>query len=145
MDIIKVMEREDGEENKDSLGTVYYAVSLFVLTLVSFGPLNNPFVGLCGIAVMGYGDGLAAVIGQAVKSPEFKIGKNKKTLAGSLTMFFVTFMIVAGFLSYNVSTHVIIKSILVAVLMTIIEAVSIKGTDNLTVPLLTALFAGLLI
>lgn len=145
MDIIKVMERNEGEENKDSLGTVYYAVTLFILAIITFGPLNNPLVGLCGIAVMGYGDGLAAVIGQAIKSPEYRIGKNKKTLAGSLAMFVVTLMIIAGFLTYNQAEFVAIKSILVAVLMTIIEAISIKGTDNLTVPLLTSLFAGLLI
>lgn len=145
MNIIKVMERNDGEANKDSLGTVYYAISLFILTLVTFGPVNNPLIGLCGIAVMGYGDGLAAVIGQSVKSPEIKIGKNKKTVAGSLAMLCVTFMIIAGFLSYNATTHVIIKSLLLSVILTIVEAVSIKGTDNLTVPLLTSLFAGLLI
>lgn len=145
MDIIKVMERNEGEENKDSLGTVYYAVTLFILAIITFGPIDNPLIGLCGIAVMGYGDGLAAVIGQSVKSPEYKVGKNKKTLAGSLAMFCVTLMIMAGFLTYNNAEFVAIKSILVAVLMTIIEAVSIKGTDNLTVPLLTSLFAALLI
>lgn len=145
MNIIKVMERNDGEENKDSLGTVYYAVTLFILAIITFGPIDNPLIGLCGIAVMGYGDGLAAVMGQAIKSPEYRIGKNKKTLAGSFAMFLVTLMIIAGFLTYNNASYVAIKSILVAVLMTIIEAISIKGTDNLTVPLLTALFAGLLI
>ncbi len=145
MDIIKVMERNEGEENKDSLGTVYYAISLFILILVTFGPLNNPLVGLCGIAVMGYGDGLAAVIGQSIKSPEYVIGKNKKTIAGSLAMFCVTLMIIAGFLIYNQSSYIAIKSILVATLMTVIEAVSIKGTDNLSVPLLTSLCAFLLI
>lgn len=145
MDIIKVMERDEGEENKDSLGTVYYAVSLFILAIITFGPLKNPLVGLCGIAVMGYGDGLAAVIGQSIKSPEYIIGKNKKTIAGSLTMFCVTLMIIAGFLTYNQADYVAIKSILVAVLMTIVEAVSIKGTDNLSVPLLTSLLAFLMI
>ncbi len=145
MDIIKVMERDNGEENKESLGTVYYAISLFVLAIITFGPLKNPLVGLCGVAVMGYGDGLAAVIGQSVKSPEYKIGKNKKTLAGSLAMFCVTLMIMAGFFTYNASSYVAIKSILVAVLMTIVEAISIKGTDNITVPLITSLLAMLMI
>ena len=36
--IISVMERDEGEENKESMGTVYYAVSLFILTLITFGP-----------------------------------------------------------------------------------------------------------
>ena len=76
--IIKVMEREVGEENKDSFGTVYYAISLLILALITFGPVQNPLIGLCGAIVMGYGDGLAAVIGQRFKSKEFKIGNSKK-------------------------------------------------------------------
>ena len=40
--IIKVMERDDSDDNKESLGTVYYALSLLILALITFGPLNNP-------------------------------------------------------------------------------------------------------
>lgn len=145
MNIIKVMERNDGEENKESLGTVYYAVSLLVLSLITFGPVQNPLIGLCGIAVMGYGDGLAAVIGQSVKSPEYRVKDSKKTVAGSCTMFLVTLLIIAGFLQYSMSDYVAIKSILIAILITIVEAVSIKGTDNITVPLLTSLITFLMV
>lgn len=145
MNIIKVMERDEGEENKESLGTVYYAISLFIMALVTFGILKNPLIGLCGIAVMGYGDGLAAVIGQAVNSPKYKIKDNTKSLAGSVAMFVITLIVMAGFFTYNMSSYIAIKSILVAILMTIIEAVSIKGTDNITVPLLTSLLAFLMI
>ena len=142
---IKVMEREAGDQNKESLGTVYYAISLFVLALITFGPLDNPAIGLCGILVMGYGDGLAAVIGQAVNSRKFKIRGNTKSLAGCIAMFCVTLIIIASFLTYNNANYVAIKSILIAVLMTIVEAVSIKGTDNITVPLITSLLAVLMI
>ena len=137
--IISVMEREEGEENKESLGTVFYAISLCILTFLTFGPLNNPLIGLCGILVMGYGDGFAAVIGQAIKSKEFVIKDNKKSLAGSLTMFLITLMIVVGFFVYSGTTYIAIKSILIACIMTVVEAVSIKGTDNISVTLLTSL------
>ncbi len=143
--IIKVMERDDKDENKESLGTVYYALSLFILAILTFGPLNNPIIGLCGIFVMGYGDGLAAVIGQSVKSKEFIIKGNKKTVAGSLAMFCVTLIIFLAFLTYSNAEYIAIKSILVAILMTIIEAYSIKGTDNITVPLITSLLAILMV
>lgn len=143
--IIAVMERAEGEENKESLGTVYYAISLFILALITFGPLKNPFVGLCGIIVMGYGDGLAAVIGQAIKSPEYRIKGNKKTIAGSSAMFLITLIIIAGFLQYSGISYVLLKSVLASLCITFIEAVSIKGTDNLTVPLITALIAGILV
>ena len=88
---------------------------------------------------MGYGDGLAAVIGKTIKSRTYKIKGNKKTLAGSTTMFVVTLIILFMFLKYIEAEYVLIKSIMIAVLMTIIEAVSIKGTDNITVPLVTSL------
>ncbi len=139
--IIKVMERDSKDKNKESLGTVYYALSLFILALITFGPLDEPAIGLCGIFVMGYGDGLAAVIGQAVKSKEFKIRGNTKSVAGSLAMFLVTLVIISAFLMYTGAEYILIKSILVAILMTIIEAISIKGTDNITVPLVTSLLA----
>ncbi len=142
--IIKVMERDEGE-NKDSFGTVYYAISLLILALITFGPLNNPLIGLCGAIVMGYGDGLAAVIGQKFKSKEFKIGNSKKSVAGSLAMFVVTLMIMTGFFYYVGASVWLLKSIVVAVIMTVVEIVCPKGTDNLAVPLLTSLLAAILI
>ena len=89
------MERDEGEQ--DGLGTVYYAISLFVLAYFTFGPLKNTVLGLCAIIVMGYADGMAAIMGKAIKSPEFKIGNTTKTLAGCITMFIITFIIVSGF------------------------------------------------
>lgn len=142
--IIKVMEREEGEENKDSLGTVYYAISLLILALITFGPLENPLIGLCGAIVMGYGDGLAAVIGQRFKSKEFKIGNSKKTIAGSTAMFVITLMIMTGFFYYVGASLWLLKALVVAIIMTIVEAICPKGTDNLGVPLLTSVLAGLL-
>lgn len=134
--LIKMMERD--EKDKDGLGTVYYAVSLFILAYLTFGPLNNTVLGLCSIIVMGYADGMAAIIGKAVKSPSFKIGNTTKTLAGCLTMLVITFIIVSGFLVFNNIAFWFVKAIIISLIVTGVEAVSIKGTDNLTVPLITA-------
>ena len=49
---------------------------------------------------MGYSDGFAAIIGKSVKSPSYKIGTSKKTLAGSITMLAITFIILSGFFVY---------------------------------------------
>lgn len=136
--LISVMEREDGDENKESLGTVFYALSLLILSIVTFGPLKNPLVGLCGIAVMGYGDGMAAIVGQSFKIGEYKIGNNKKTLSGSFAMLLITFIIISGFLAYTQVQDWFVKAIIISVIVALIEAISIKGTDNLTVPLITA-------
>lgn len=131
--LISVMEREDS--NNDSLGTVYYALSLFVISIFTFGIIKKPEIGLCSILIMGYGDGLATIIGKSVKSLSYKIGKSQKTLAGSCTMMFISFLIVAVFLCSIQSNLYLLKSIVIAVIITILEAISIKGSDNITVPI----------
>lgn len=139
--IIKTMEREENE--KDGLGTVYYALTLLILAITMFGPLVSykniwgPIIGLAGIAVMGYADALAAIIGKSVKSPSYKITTTVKTLAGSAAMFCTTFIIISGFLAYLGIVNWFFKAIAIAIIDTILEAISIKGTDNLTVPLAT--------
>ena len=135
------MERD--EDEKDGLGTVYYALTLLILSIALFGPLKNykivwgPTIGLAGVAVMGYADALAAIVGRSVKSPSYCVFTKTKTLAGSLTMCVTTFIIISGFLVYCSISNWFFKSILIAFIDTIIEAISIKGTDNLTVPLAT--------
>ena len=139
--LIKSMERDENE--KDGLGTVYYALSLLILSIVLFGPLKNyknvwgPTIGLAGVAVMGYADALAAIVGKSVKSPSYTISTTTKTLAGSITMGIVTFIIISGFLAYCSIPSWFFKAILISVVDTLLEAISIKGTDNLTVPLAT--------
>ena len=87
-DLIKVMERDE----QDGFGTVYYALSLLILAIVSFGILKEPTLGLIPTLVMAYGDGLAAVVGKKAKSKKYKLGGTKKSFAGSLTMFLITYM-----------------------------------------------------
>jgi len=135
--LISVMERE--EQEKDGLGTVYYALSLLLIAIYTFGIVKRPEIGLCSVLIMGYGDGLAAIIGRSVKSLPYKIGKTKKTIAGSSTMLFISFFIVAIFLASVQSPMWMLKSVLVAVSVTILEAVSVKGTDNITVPIFACL------
>lgn len=136
-DIIKVMERD--ENKKEGLGTVYYALSLLILVVVTFGVLNKPILGLVSIFIMAYGDGLAAIIGKLIKSKKYKVYDTEKSIAGSLTMFIVTFIIVAIYLIYINSPLWYVKAIVIGLIITVLEAVSIKGTDNITVPIASLL------
>lgn len=49
--LIKVMERD--EEEKDGLGTVYFAFSLIPLVVLSYGITNNQLIGLVRILYYG--------------------------------------------------------------------------------------------
>ena len=141
-DLIKVMERDEGK--KEGLGTVYYAISLLILAIVTFGIINKPVVGLAAIFTMAYGDGLAAIIGRRVKSPKYKVFDTEKSIAGSVTMFLVSFIIVAIYLLYIGNPLWLILAFADALVLTLIEALSIKGTDNITVPIASLLMLMLL-
>ena len=140
-DLIKVMEREE----QDGFGTVYYALSLLILSIVSFGIFKNPVLGLIPTLVMAYGDGLAAIIGKNTKSRKYKLSDTKKSFAGSLTMFLIALVLIGGYLWFTnsnvfwTSAHWPLISIMMAFCVTGIEAVSGKGIDNISVPISTLL------
>ena len=138
-DIIKSMERDDDSGEEKTLGTVFYAVSLLIVVMLCFGFFKNTIIGLVGILVMGYGDGFAAIAGKSIKSKEFSILGGKKSLAGCSTMFIISLIIISCTLAYFNVQFWYIKSIIIAIVATIFEAISVKGTDNLTVPILTTL------
>lgn len=140
--IIKSMERE-GENN--SLGTVFYAISLLVLVIFTFGIIKNPWLGLCGVFTMAYGDGFAAILGKKFKSKQFNILGSTKSFIGSFVMFMITFLIHSVFFGVIGTNYFILKAIVIGILATIMEAVSIKGTDNIIVPILTVLIDYILI
>lgn len=142
--IIKVMERDEGED-KDSYGTVFYAVSLLILVIFTFEIIKNPWIGLCGIFTMAYGDGFAAVLGKKYKSKQFKIFGSTKSVIGSTVMFLITFLIHLIYFGVVGVEFFVVKAIIVAILATIMEAVSIKGTDNIIVPIITSVIDYILI
>ena len=137
--LIKVMERDE----QDGFGTVYYAISLLMLVIVSFGVYKQPSLGLVPTLVMAYGDGFAAIVGKSIKSKRYKLGETKKSFAGSLTMFIISTILIGGYLAFYHSTvfwkaaHWPLVTCLMALAVTAIEAVSGKGTDNITVPIST--------
>lgn len=137
--IFKSIEREEN----DGFGTVYYAISILLICIFTY-KIGNPLIGLPGILVMGYGDGFAAVIGKKIKSKQYKIGNATKSVAGSTTMFLLSLvicMIIFGILNID---YFWVKSIGVAIIATLLEAVSIKGLDNITVPIVVTVLAYLI-
>ena len=142
--IIKSMERDEGE-NKDSLGTVFYAVSLLVLVIFTFGVIKNPWIGLCGIFTMAYGDGFSAIFGRRFKSKQFKIFGSTKSIIGSTTMFVITLIIHLIYFGVIGTELFVLKAIVIALAATAMEVVSIKGTDNIIVPIITVLIDCILV
>lgn len=141
MNLIKSMERG----GKGNLGTVYFPISLLILVLLTFTDVigASPYIGAIGILIMGYGDGLAAVIGKKYGKHPLAFGKS---VEGSLTMFIVSFIVTFVILiRYGSLASALLVGLGVAIAATFIELFTPKGLDNLTVPLGTAMLAFVLL
>lgn len=129
--LIDSMERK---EQAQSLGTIYYPISLLIAVVLSY-VFSNFYIPGIAILVLGYGDGMAAVIGS--KFPSRKLFGDK-TVYGSITMFFISLVItIVMFLIFSqyILVEIIILSLILAVVSTMIELISSKGTDNLSIPI----------
>lgn len=143
-------------EHRNNLGTVWFPVSLLVMVLLTFAGPVPLYVGGIGILTMGYGDGLASIIGKRWGTGRRWYGRQivpfGKSVAGSLTMFAASAVVVALFmLCYHPAGalalegvargigQVIAASAIVAAVATSVELVTPHGLDNITVPLVTAL------
>ncbi len=138
--LIKSMERS----GNGNLGTVYFPISLLILVIFTFGVINKPEIGAIGILVLGYGDGLAAVIGKAYGKRKLV---NNKSLEGSLTMLLASLIVVILILSltgYGIVTALLV-AVIISIASTLIELYTPKGLDNLSVPLFSSLLAYILL
>jgi len=135
--IVTGIERVDKQE----LGTIYYPLSLIILIIFTFGYLQIPYIGAIGILIMGYGDGIATIMG-------YHFGKKKlyknKTYVGSISMFIISFITTFILLWIFNPIHLLLYSFTIAIVATLAELFSSKGFDNLSVPLSTTLIYFLL-
>jgi phytol kinase len=136
----------EGHTARGNLGTVYFPVSLLVLVLLSYaGPIPR-FVAGIGVLTMGWGDGLASLLGRRIHSPVINVSGGRKSLAGTLTMLCASALVVALFTYFAHPSRagglalVVVPALITAAAATLIELLTPRGLDNLSVPLVTALF-----
>ena len=135
------------ESTKRNWGLVQYPISIIILIMLRhFGVGDMVCVG-CGVLGMGYGDGLASIVGMKVSSKNLP-GKTRKTVAGSITMACITFVVVFLlniFYKQGVEmTRLVLVSLLAGVCASFVEAYTPFGLDNISVPLTIYLIAGLI-
>lgn len=122
--------------NRSNLGTVYFPLAAAVVVLVfwDFPPLM-----VAALMPLTWGDGLAPVVGKAVGKRFYTVHTSVRTLEGSAGFF------VAGFIFTWLALWVmpgppeitaaaaLLPALIITMLTTLIEAVSIWGLDNLTI------------
>jgi phytol kinase len=141
-EVFKAMERK---EKAGGLGTVYYAFSLTVLS-IAFWYIREAWIAALGMMLMAWADGLADVIGRKYGSHKYAVLGSVKSIEGSIGFFIVgimssiaTISFFTAFWSLVLPQSMFLISLIIAGLGTIIEAFSPKGTDNLTVPIISSI------
>jgi phytol kinase len=127
---------ETGE--KGNLGTVYFPIS-FAIILCLFWTRPNLLV--ASLMPMTWGDALAAILGRRYGQRKYSVLGSTRSVEGSLAMFLFSWLstflalLILPLLGWQTS---LLYSLAVAVFATLVEALSPRHIDNLTVPLLSA-------
>jgi dolichol kinase len=150
-DFVKSMSRS-GDPKELLGGTLYYAFLMVVYCVIWFYvPAGGALSGATPTAIIVFGclaggDGLADVIGRKYGGErKFGIGGSERTVAGSIGMFIGSFLfsyILLFFFSLEVGWDIVallIPVLLISIVATIIEALSPKGLDNWTVPIVVTI------
>ena len=130
------------------IGTVYFPISLLVLVNLCWRGVMPVWVGGMAVLVLGWGDGLAALVGEGNGAQGVRIWGGRKSAAGTILMFSASFVVTLAFTlifntRYGSFLPAIEVSTIVAAAATAVELFTPLGIDNLTVPLaVAALYAG---
>ena len=125
---------EDIERN--SFGTIAYGLSISWLFIFFWS--DQPQAVSAGILVMAFADGFAGLFGRYIKSPQWKIMGQNKSIAGTFTMGFISALIILTMIIITGSNLYPFRILLITILITMIEQFSRWGLDNITVPLTIA-------
>ena len=128
-----------GNRKRDN-GLIYYPLSILVLVIMMYNGLADERIVISSVLMMGFGDGLAALIGSRFGRHGYSFIGGKKSLEGTLTMFAVSLTILL--VVYPEGPWYV--SLLVAIFATLLENITPLGFDNISVPLLSALALGVL-
>ncbi len=128
-----------GNRKRDN-GLIYYPFSILVLVIMMYNGLADERIVISSVLMMGFGDGLAALIGSRFGRHGYSFIGGKKSLEGTLTMFAVSLTILLAV--YPEGPWYV--SLLVAIFATLLENITPLGFDNISVPLLSALALGVL-
>ncbi len=93
-------------------------------------------------SVVIFADPAAALIGTKIPIKKYRIFGHEKSYDGSFAFFIISFALSFYFLSdyFHQQSELFLYSIMHAALLTLTEAISIKGWDNFTIPVVSVIF-----
>lgn len=132
--------------SRKSYGTIYFPIAYLILIL---GWWNDPYALVVAFLLLTFADTAATIVGESAHSPErFIVWQDSKTVQGSIAMFLTSIILITIGLSVvseilgeplESPKIMIPKIVFLALLATAAEATSSRGSDNLTIPIITVI------
>ena len=128
-------------QNRITYGTIYFPIAYFILT-IGFWQYTELII--ISLSLLALSDPLAALMGEnATHKIEFTTWKDKKTVQGTIAFFIsailLIWMITNHLFAYS-NTYLIFFTLFTATGATIAEICSHRGSDNLSIPIVSILF-----
>ncbi len=130
------------DDRKRNYGLIYFPITLLIMVVMQYQGFASSLACSIGVLIMGYGDGLAALIGTKWGKKRLPLSFTKKTYLGTLVIACVSFLITfIGLVAYSLlgSGAIVAISLLIALVSAVVEAITPFGLDNLSVPLIAVL------
>ena len=122
-----------GVERK-TRGSEYYPLAIWLVFVIA---ADRKWLYVSAVLTLAVADAFAALIGTRYGKHRYQVEDEYKSVEGSLGFFVIAFIVNAvPLLTMTALPHAvaILSALLVAMLVTIFEAISLRGTDNLFVP-----------
>ncbi len=128
-------------QKRITYGTTYFPIAYLVLILAFWN--YHEFI-IMSLSILAISDPFAAHVGENTVSPKpFTVWNDKKTIKGTLAFFICTFVILyaeSQILFNYTNIYLIFFSIFVSIGAFLAEITSSKGSDNLSIPIVSFLF-----
>lgn len=124
----------DGVERR-SRGTEYFPIAIFAVFVLSG---ERPWIYVSSILVLATADAFAALVGEHYGKFRYMVEDRWKTVEGSFSFFLLAFLAVhlpVLLMTDLPRLHCVLVAVLIALLATAFEAVSLGGKDNLFIPI----------
>lgn len=126
--------RSVGGIARSSRGSEYYPLAVFLVFVLAAGDYWRY---LASLLTLGVADAFAALVGAEYGRVRYRVEEDSKSLEGSLVFLVVAFLAIhiPMLLLTNLDRPtVVLSALLVALVVTGFEAISLRGADNLFVP-----------
>ncbi|MEL7243367.1 MAG: phosphatidate cytidylyltransferase [Cyanobacteria bacterium J06573_2] len=136
---VKTMTR-NGDRSELLKGPLYFVIVATICGTLFY----KTFPGIMAIAVLGWGDGIAPIVGSRYGRFKYEVLSNK-SLEGSLSMLIAAFAASTFFVWLIIPTELnILRIFLLCLIATVVEACSPKEIDNILIPAVVILIASVI-